>query len=170
MNLFINTTTAKVEIFYFTKDYQKLYTKLSQNNHTLILYQLFEELLQAEDITMQQLQKIYIINGPGSYTGTRVGVVFAKTIAHQLQLPIYPLGLLDTLYLTNNKKACVDARGGKYFCYDGQEYQLLLKEEALKQNYELEQNINYDILLSILKYLIPCEVKKVKINYMKEAI
>ncbi len=170
MNLFINTTYSEIEIFCFKDNHQKLYFKTSKNNHTIVLYEVFNQMLQSEKIEAKDIEKIYIVSGPGSYTGTRVGVVFAKTLAYELNLDIYPVGLLDIIYLTTNEKPCADARGNKYFCYDGNDYIILTKEEALENGYNLEQKINYDNLIKELSNFTKGDVKKIKIQYMKEAI
>lgn len=44
--------------------------------------------------TWQDLKFIAVAKGPGGYTGTRVGVVTARTIAQQLDLPLYGISNL----------------------------------------------------------------------------
>ena len=44
--------------------------------------------------TWQDLQFIAVAKGPGGFTGTRVGVVTARTIAQQLDIPLYGISNL----------------------------------------------------------------------------
>lgn len=52
-----------------------------------------------DEVTLQpeQLDAIIVSNGPGSYTGTRIGVTAAKTLAWSLQIPIYTESTLRNL-------------------------------------------------------------------------
>ncbi|WP_324281960.1 tRNA (adenosine(37)-N6)-threonylcarbamoyltransferase complex dimerization subunit type 1 TsaB [Cyanobacterium aponinum UTEX 3222] len=43
------------------------------------------------------LDFLVVAIGPGSYTSTRIGVVTAKTLAQQLNIPVYGISTLETL-------------------------------------------------------------------------
>lgn len=170
MNLCINTAYQNLELFLFNENgYEKLYTKISKNNHTIELYKLFEELLEKEKLRITDFQKIYIITGPGSYTGLRVGMIFAKTLAYEMNLLLYPISYLQILKYTHQKPIALDARGNKYFTIINDKELLVLKEE-LPLNSLIDPLINYKYAV---KYLLKCqsqEVKEIKINYLKNSI
>ena len=46
------------------------------------------------------VDKIFVVNGPGSFTGIRVGVTIAKTIGFCLNIPIIKLSELELLATT----------------------------------------------------------------------
>jgi tRNA threonylcarbamoyladenosine biosynthesis protein TsaB len=52
------------------------------------------ELLQRANITARELRAIVIGIGPGSFTGLRVGLAFAKGMARAANLPLWPLSSL----------------------------------------------------------------------------
>lgn len=54
-------------------------------------------LMDQVNMTVDELQRIVVAQGPGSYTGVRVGVTTAKTMAWGLDIPIYPVSSLRAL-------------------------------------------------------------------------
>jgi tRNA threonylcarbamoyl adenosine modification protein YeaZ len=47
--------------------------------------------------TWQDLGLIAIAKGPGGFTGTRIGVVVARTLAQQLSIPLFGISSLDAI-------------------------------------------------------------------------
>jgi tRNA threonylcarbamoyl adenosine modification protein YeaZ len=47
--------------------------------------------------TWQDLDWIAVANGPGGFTGTRLGVVTARTLAQQLELPVFAISSLAAI-------------------------------------------------------------------------
>ena len=56
-----------------------------------------DELLRENDIAPDELDAIAVGMGPGSYTGLRIGVSFAKGMCYALQIPLVAVGSLDAL-------------------------------------------------------------------------
>ena len=56
-----------------------------------------DELLRENDIAPDELEAIAVGMGPGSYTGLRIGVSFAKGMCYGLQIPLVAVGSLDAL-------------------------------------------------------------------------
>lgn len=54
-------------------------------------------LMEQVNVTTDELEKIVVAHGPGSYTGVRVGVTTAKTMAWGLDIPIFPVSSLRAL-------------------------------------------------------------------------
>ncbi|MBK4729631.1 tRNA (adenosine(37)-N6)-threonylcarbamoyltransferase complex dimerization subunit type 1 TsaB [Oxynema sp. CENA135] len=47
--------------------------------------------------TWQDLQYLVVAKGPGSFTGTRIGVVTARTLAQQLDIPLFAVSTLEAI-------------------------------------------------------------------------
>lgn len=75
-----------------------------KKNHSVRLMPAIENLLQEVDVKPNELDKIIVAKGPGSYTGVRIGVSVAKTMAWALNIPITGVSSLEAV-----------ARNGKYF-------------------------------------------------------
>lgn len=71
--------------------------------------------------TWQDLEFIAVAKGPGGFTGTRVGVVTARTIAQQLKIPLFGISNLAALAVAQNEgtqdflAVQMDARRGQLF-------------------------------------------------------
>lgn len=56
-----------------------------------------DELLREMEIAPEDLDAVAVGKGPGSYTGLRIGVSFAKGLCYGLQKPLLAIGSLDAL-------------------------------------------------------------------------
>lgn len=59
-----------------------------------------EAVLRDADTSLQHVSALAVGVGPGSFTGTRIGVMTAKTWAAVLQKPLYGIGSLDAIAFT----------------------------------------------------------------------
>jgi tRNA threonylcarbamoyladenosine biosynthesis protein TsaB len=78
------------------------------------------EMFNKNSIHFSDISLIIAVNGPGSFTGIRVGLTIAKTMAWALNIPIVPISsLLAMAYSSKEENAFVapviDARRG--YCY-----------------------------------------------------
>lgn len=81
-------------------DNQTILGELTTNikgNHSTRLMPGIERLMKEVGMVPSQLEKIVVAKGPGSYTGLRIGVVIAKTLAWTLQIPLVGVSSLKSL-------------------------------------------------------------------------
>lgn len=69
----------------------------STNNHGERLLKGIDLILEETEKTVQECGAIGVSIGPGSFTGVRIGVSTAKTLAYLLQKPIIGLSSLEVL-------------------------------------------------------------------------
>jgi tRNA threonylcarbamoyladenosine biosynthesis protein TsaB len=69
-------------------------------SHAEKLHVFIEEIIAEAGITINDLSAIAVSQGPGSYTGLRIGVSAAKGICYALQIPLISV---DTLLVLANK-------------------------------------------------------------------
>ena len=67
--------------------------------HSVELVPRIQELVTSLNLAMTDLQGIAVGYGPGSYTGVRIGVTVAKTLAWSLQIPVLGVSSLEALAL-----------------------------------------------------------------------
>lgn len=56
-----------------------------------------DELLRENGVAADELSAVAVGMGPGSYTGLRIGVSFAKGLCYGLQIPLIAVGSLDSM-------------------------------------------------------------------------
>lgn len=98
ITLTIDTTTQVLGVALFKNDqFIKELTKETRNNHGSFLMPTIEELLSDTEVKVTDLERIVVAHGPGSYTGTRIGVTTAKTLAWSLNIPVFTISSLTAL-------------------------------------------------------------------------
>ena len=98
ISLFIDTCTSNL-ILAVCKD-KKVIKKIVQKNDTNLStnFTFFvDQLLKQCNLTVKDINKIFVSVGPGSFTGIRVGLTFAKVLAWSLKIPVIPISSLEVL-------------------------------------------------------------------------
>lgn len=72
-------------------------TTTNNKNHSTTLMPAISWLMDEVKWTPQDLERIVVAQGPGSYTGLRIGVTTAKTLAATLQIDLVGISSLKTL-------------------------------------------------------------------------
>ncbi|MCP4401764.1 MAG: tRNA (adenosine(37)-N6)-threonylcarbamoyltransferase complex dimerization subunit type 1 TsaB [bacterium] len=91
------------------------YSVHTKTTHAERLLTSIDLVLQAASLTIQELDGIAVVSGPGSFTGLRIGITTAKSIAYSIRKPIVGIPSLDALaaqYLYSERLLCpiLDAR------------------------------------------------------------
>ena len=66
-------------------------------NHSLRAMPAIEEIFNKVGITPSEIDAIAVSEGPGSYTGIRIGVTIAKTLAWTLKKPLVGISSLKAI-------------------------------------------------------------------------
>ena len=91
-----------------------------KKNHSVRVMPAIETLLKDCDTKPRDLEKIVVAKGPGSYTGVRIGVTIAKTLAWTLNIPLSAVSSLEALaangrYFDGLVSPLFDARRGQVY-------------------------------------------------------
>ncbi|MGG5316665.1 tRNA (adenosine(37)-N6)-threonylcarbamoyltransferase complex dimerization subunit type 1 TsaB [Enterococcus sp. AZ072] len=68
-----------------------------KTNHSLTLMPAIEHLMKVSGLTPKELDRIVVAQGPGSYTGIRIAVTTAKTLASTLNIDLAGISSLKSL-------------------------------------------------------------------------
>lgn len=72
-------------------------TSHSTLTHSERLLPMIDQALTLAGVSVQQLQRLLVSVGPGSFTGLRIGLATVKGLAHALGLPVTPVSTLEAL-------------------------------------------------------------------------
>lgn len=73
----------------------------AQQEHAGFVQPAIAELCDSLNITLKDLDAVSVVNGPGSYTGLRVGLSAAKGICYALNLPLILVNTLEWMARCN---------------------------------------------------------------------
>jgi len=96
--LHIDTATEFASIC-LSKENQLLGVEVNedQKNHASFLQPAIQKLFHQTNLKLQEIDAISVTNGPGSYTGLRVGLASAKGLCFALQKPLITLNTLNIM-------------------------------------------------------------------------
>jgi len=127
------------------------------------------KMLEERNIKPNDIDKIILVNGPGSFTGCRIGITIAKTFAWSLNIPITTISSLEAMALINDTYdfyvPILDARRDYVFAgiYDKDNNQIMKNQYVKKSVLETAINNMSDNFVFITNDDI--EVNGPKINY-----
>lgn len=128
-------------------------SEVNSNDLSSKIFFMIDEVFKKVNFSNKDLDKIFVVNGPGSFTGIRIGVTIAKTMAWALNIGLVSLSSLELLATTNIDKnniiSIIDARRGYVYaaCYDKDLNQRLpdqyINLEKLLEKYPLISSNTY---------------------------
>ncbi len=110
-----------------------------------------EEMLKINNVKVDDIGKIICVNGPGSFTGIRIGLTIAKTMAWAKKIPIVAISSLEAMALSsdgdyNYVVPAIDAR--RHFVYS------TIYDTQNKNFIMEEKHISLDTLQVVLSNLV----------------
>ncbi len=103
LNIHTSTETAIVNICKGNEVLATL-TNSDSKEHAKFLHVAIRKILQENNINIKMLQAVGVTNGPGSYTGIRVGLATAKGLCFSLKIPIITFNTLEVMTLSALEK------------------------------------------------------------------
>ena len=88
ISLFLDTSCQMMTIAIF-KGKKPLHILQEESNKDLSVKLLpkIKEIIEGLQLYVTDIDKIFVVNGPGSFTGIRIGLTVAKVLAWALNIP-----------------------------------------------------------------------------------
>ena len=94
------------------------------------------EMFEKNKLSPKEVDKIIVVNGPGSFTGIRIGITIAKVYAWTLNIPITTITSLEAMSLSCKDKTIhvpmLNARRGYVFAAIYKDEKPIRKPEYMK--------------------------------------
>lgn len=119
ISLFIDTSLSDVSIA-LLKD-SKILSSINNNipgEHSIYVTKYIEKILKDNKVLSKDVNEIIVVNGPGSFTGIRIGVTIAKMFAYLLNIRIVSISSLKSRIIGRNSNyllSIIDAKHGNYY-------------------------------------------------------
>ncbi len=160
--LYINTCFDNVIIKFFNKN--KIIaedTITGQHNNSQFIMPSIKKVLNDD-----KPESIIVVNGPGSFTGVRLGVTIAKTFAYVLNIPIRTITSLEEIAFSIDKEKQIFGINDKNGYYIG----IFDVDNNLVGDYKYLSNIEYDKFNSEYKVItdVSIDYNKVLNNALKK--
>jgi len=114
-----SSNTASVALLEDDKCIQEL-NIINEKTHSEKLMPLIDELFKNNKVTLSDIGLIACDNGPGSFTGIRIGVATVKAMAEAKNIPVVSCSSLEGLAynVTGFDYICslIDARNNQVYC------------------------------------------------------
>ncbi|AGB40306.1 universal bacterial protein YeaZ [Halobacteroides halobius DSM 5150] len=111
-----------------------------EETHSQRLMPQIINLIESCNYQVQDLDGIGVALGPGSFTGTRIGVATAKSLAQSLEVSIVGVSTLEAIafslrYISGYICPMIDARGGRIFTslYQSDKQLKMVRKETILQ-------------------------------------
>lgn len=119
-SLLIDTTTSNITVSIL--DNLNILSEYHENIPTDIaskIITIIDDCLTDSNLKIEDIDEFYVVNGPGSFTGIRVGVTIGKTLSWSLNKKIVPISSLELMSTTKTNKQyiipMIDARRGNVY-------------------------------------------------------
>lgn len=147
---------------------------IDKKNNSEILFPTLTKVIDGEDF-----EEIVVVNGPGSFTGVRLGVIIAKTLAYTKHIPIKVISSLECMAISCGKKEVAFSDNNGYYLgifddnYHVLEYKYISNDEIInypevKVKVDLDYEKIYNFCLnkeSINPHLVnPIYIKKIGVE------
>lgn len=146
MFLIVNTISSEIELLL-----GNIKSKYNTDN-TSLLPTITETFLKENNTKFSDIKAIAVVTGPGSFTGIRIGIAFAKGLAIGLNIPIIPINAFE-LYFEQYQDVFVkiDAGNGEFFVASKNIKPQIMSEKEIDKkhiNNRIIENTHFDLKLA----------------------
>jgi len=169
ISLFIDTSLSDVSIA-LVKD-NKLISEIKNSipgQHSIYVTKYIDDVLKDCNLSPKDVDEIVVVNGPGSFTGIRIGVTIAKIFAYLQKIRIVSITSLQARAIGNKSDyilSTIDAKHNNYYIglYDKDYNKIIEKFSNITEIEEIKNK--YSVL--VVEPFNPYHIEEI-IKYSKK--
>ena len=113
--IFIDSTSNRL-VFAIIKNNENIIENIETNkNMTEIFVSKLENFLKINKISKKDIHELYIVNGPGNFTGTRIGCVFANTLRIINNVNLFSISSCKFQKTKEDEISIIDAKSNLFY-------------------------------------------------------
>lgn len=97
MKLLIDSSTNYLYLSIVNNEEIKSFVRSGKNDHSETLVDFLDNFLKDNNLSIDDVNEVYIGRGPGSYTGLRIAGTVGKVLAHIKNKKLYSFSSLDLI-------------------------------------------------------------------------
>lgn len=168
ISMFIDTSLSDVSIA-LIKD-EKLLSKINNNipgEHSVYVTKYIDDILKENDLSPKDVDEIIVVNGPGSFTGIRIGVTISKMFAYLENIRIVTITSLLARVIGIKSKyilSKIDAKHDNYYIglYDDNYNKIVEKFANMQEIEEIIKKYSPEVVDTEKEYDIESIIKYTK--------
>jgi tRNA threonylcarbamoyl adenosine modification protein YeaZ len=175
--LFIDTHGETISVALYDGKELFLKTQESEYSHAVYLAPMIKTILEENNLSVKDLKNIVAVNGPGSFTGLRIGLSEAKTLAYLLNVSIYLISSLTSYLVSDdsecNKTCIMEENKGYYVSVFDKDNNSIMEETFVEDINDFSLNYIVPMKLDVVKVINfalrfePVNAHLVRANYVK---
>lgn len=98
ISFFIDTSSNYATVAIYKDDLEiSSFHNLVEGNLSTKIFSIIDDVFVKSEMVPEDIDTIFVVNGPGSFTGVRIGVTIAKVFAYSLNKKIVPISSLELM-------------------------------------------------------------------------
>ena len=119
---------------------------INKHNNSTLLMPSIEKVIGNESY-----DEILVVNGPGSFTGVRLGVTVAKTLAYTMNKKIKCVNYLDVMHTSSESDICAFSDGNGWYLKDYTNNKLAYLKNKEYQEYIQNRKVVTEVTIDYKK-------------------
>ena len=144
----------------------------SEYSHAKFLVPMIESIMKENNVSFENIKDIVVINGPGSFTGLRIGLSVAKVMAYSLRVPITTVSTLKAYLISDEgddmRLSVIQDNKGFYICTDEYVDEYVEDISSYNEYRRVPQMIDVSKVVQYAKSIKDTNAHLVRANYVKK--
>lgn len=170
--LFLDTHGSEIIVSFYDGEKSIEKRQESEYSHAKFLVPMIDSLMRENNIEFRDIKNIVAVNGPGSFTGLRIGLSVAKVMAYSIKVPIYLISTLKASLISDSGEdkriAVIPDTKGFYISINEDSEEYVNSLDDYKDYRVVDENIDVSKVVEYALKGNEVDAHLVRANYVKK--